>query len=381
MMLPSKKPKRKQPSAKAKAIANQHNRKLRAKAKEEAKPSSEEPPQATDATDTGTPTEATDATDTVASAPTETSETDAPAEETGIETPPEGTKTETTTKRCRRRKDRFQYRPAPPPTDTAAPPAVTNGSAPSQATEATAPPGSANYTFQDVIDEGKALRAKAEKIDDEQGEIQDRLGEIAHEIVYEQKWGNKLKLTAYAKLIDYDSCAVLRRYMSVHRAWHDIPWREFRPQGPILYAVRRALQGHPQRADILRANPNLTPSEARKEMRDYNKKLKGGEDDDTDNEPDKGNADWDKHTAGWYSDFIDKCTKFRGWIIDVKAVPPERKRALLNVEFDLLSVPEEIAEALLKFVADMRLLHTQEEDWNSGEEDAPPTDVASPPVP
>jgi hypothetical protein len=298
-----------------------------------------------------------EATDTTAS--TETSGTNAAPEETGTETPPEGTKTETTTKRWRQRKGRFQYQSAPP----------------QAATGATAP--RVNYTVKDLIDEGKALRAKADKLDGEQDDIQDRLGEIAHEIVCEQKWGNKLKLTTYAKAIGYDSCAVLRRYMSVHRAYRDIPWREFRPEGLIPYGVRRALQAHEDREAILRTNPNITLKEARNEMRDYNKKKNGG--DDEDNERDKGNTDWDKHTAGWYRDFIDKCTKCRGAIIDVKAVPPENKRPLLNVEFDLLSVPEELGQALLKFVVDMRQLRTQEQEWEQAAEDPPTPSRAEPP--
>ncbi len=71
-------------------------------------------------------------------------------------------------------------------------------------------------------------------------------------------------LKRFAKAIGISECT-LGRYRDVYRAWKDIsaPGRE-----SLSYAVARELAAHPDRAEIVRDNPDITKREAAKIRRE-----------------------------------------------------------------------------------------------------------------
>jgi hypothetical protein len=105
---------------------------------------------------------------------------------------------------------------------------------------------------------GKAI--VAEMLEAATEDHQRRLGELADRI--EPKYG-KRTLEVYAKTIGINK-DTLERYRSVYRAWKKNP-----APGPVSYAVQRALQNHPDRADIVARYPKLTQAQARAMMREY----------------------------------------------------------------------------------------------------------------
>src|SRR6516165_10066583 len=110
--------------------------------------------------------------------------------------------------------------------------------------------------YDKAVREGQAILAKID--DAERGQL--RLGELAHKL--EKKYGDRT-LAKFAAEIGVAKCT-LDRYQTVYRAWEG----KLAP-GPIStsYAVLRELQTHPDRAQIIRKNPNLTKREAHERMR------------------------------------------------------------------------------------------------------------------
>jgi hypothetical protein len=88
------------------------------------------------------------------------------------------------------------------------------------------------------------------------------LGELADGL--KPIYGDKT-LARFAKKIGL-SADRLNRCRSVYRAWKGIE-----APSPKSDGVARALQAHPNRAEILKNNPNLTVREARTFMRDHHK--------------------------------------------------------------------------------------------------------------
>ena len=142
--------------------------------------------------------------------------------------------------------------------------------------------------YDKAVREGQAILAKID--DAERGQL--RLGELAHKL--EKKYGDRT-LAKFAAEIGIAKCT-LDRYQTVYRAWEE----KLAP-GPIStsYAVLRELQTHPDRAQIIRKNPNLTKREAHERMRE----LKGTAKDEREREQEQED-EWLKHDRKWFKDLV-----------------------------------------------------------------------------
>jgi hypothetical protein len=140
--------------------------------------------------------------------------------------------------------------------------------------------------YDKAVREGQGIVLEIEAA--ERGQL--RLGELAHKL--EKKYGDRT-LAKFAAEIGIAKCT-LDRYQTVYRAWEE----KLAP-GPIStsYAVLRELQTHPDRAQIIRKNPNLTKREALDMIRE----LKG-------NAKEKQQAEqedeWLKHDRKWFKDLV-----------------------------------------------------------------------------
>jgi hypothetical protein len=92
-----------------------------------------------------------------------------------------------------------------------------------------------------------------------------RVGQIAAQV--ETTYGEET-LSKFAKDTGIALCT-LRRRRSVWRAWEKI-----KAAPPKLYSVAEALQAHPDAAQIIKDNPNITSREARKKAHEHNKQTK-----------------------------------------------------------------------------------------------------------
>jgi len=87
-----------------------------------------------------------------------------------------------------------------------------------------------------------------------------RLGELAAQV--ETNYGES-SLKVFAKDIGMALCT-LQRSRSTWRAWAEIS-----ATPPKLYSVAQELQAHPDRAQIITNNPNITVREARKKSQEW----------------------------------------------------------------------------------------------------------------
>jgi hypothetical protein len=145
-----------------------------------------------------------------------------------------------------------------------------------------------------------------------------RLGEIADKV--ETRYGeNTLEKLAVA--IGVAPCT-LERHRSVYRAYKDT-----KPApGPVSYSVLRALQDHPDRVELIQANPKMTQSEARKLARPYK------ENKDSD-EPAKGKQDeneWDQHNRRWFKNLYNLAEEVGEAANVFLDCTPEKQRQLLK---------------------------------------------------
>jgi hypothetical protein len=119
--------------------------------------------------------------------------------------------------------------------------------------------------FDNAVSEGKEIIAQIEVA--ERGQL--RLGELADKL--EPKYKDRT-LAKFAAEIGIQKCT-LERYRTTYRAWAG----KLAP-GPNLvsYSVLRELAKHPEREQIVRANPNISKREAHKLMRkqEYTAKVK-----------------------------------------------------------------------------------------------------------
>jgi hypothetical protein len=175
----------------------------------------------------------------------------------------------------------------------------------------TIPPTDA-IPFDDAVVEGKEIVAKIEAAergleDAERDKL--RLGELAAKVVH-PKYGDRT-LAKFAKAIGVVPCT-LARYRDVYRAYEDIcaPGRESIPS----YAVLRELATHPDRAQIIRKNSNLTKREALDIMRKFKGVAKEKQQQEQEDEWLRDNRRWFKdllalanevHRA---ADVVDQCT-------------------------------------------------------------------------
>ena len=106
--------------------------------------------------------------------------------------------------------------------------------------------------WNDAVHEGKAIVEldKANQLN------QLRLGELADEV--EAEYGKK-KLAEFAQAIGVAACTLKRR-RTTYRAWKGAA-------PPRLYSVAQDLAAHPDRAEIVAENPNITTREARQKAK------------------------------------------------------------------------------------------------------------------
>ena len=154
------------------------------------------------------------------------------------------------------------------------------------AVETSAPTDTINY--DEAVHEAKGIVAKID--DAERGQL--RLGELAHKL--DKKYGDRT-LAKFAAEIGVAKCT-LDRYQTVYRAWEG----KLAP-GPIStsYAVLRELQTHPDRAEIIRKNPNLTKREAHERMRELKGAAKTKQEQEQEQED-----EWLKHDRKWFKDLV-----------------------------------------------------------------------------
>ena len=154
------------------------------------------------------------------------------------------------------------------------------------AVETSAPTDTINY--DEAVHEAKGIVAKID--DAERGQL--RLGELAHKL--DKKYGDRT-LAKFAAEIGVAKCT-LDRYQTVYRAWEG----KLAP-GPIStsYAVLRELQTHPDRAQIIRKNPNLTKREAHERMRELKGAAKTKQEQEQEQED-----EWLKHDRKWFKDLV-----------------------------------------------------------------------------
>jgi hypothetical protein len=154
--------------------------------------------------------------------------------------------------------------------------AKSNGkSPPTEATENTTDAPTDTIDFDVAVLEAKTIIA--------QGETDAwRLGELAHKIVH-PTYGDHT-LAKFAAEIGVAACTLKRR-RSVYRAWIGAP-------APQSYATAAELATHPKRDELVKANPAMKKSEARKIMQAHRGKPP----------KDKGSLDWrKKENQRWFA--------------------------------------------------------------------------------
>jgi hypothetical protein len=109
---------------------------------------------------------------------------------------------------------------------------------------------SKDVNYDAAVTEAKRILAQAES-----GRM--RLGELADGV--EKQYGAK-RLKKFAADIGIAACT-LERCRSVFRAWQT---NNKKALAPISYSVAQELQAHPNRFELIKQNPNMTKSEARK---------------------------------------------------------------------------------------------------------------------
>jgi hypothetical protein len=170
--------------------------------------------------------------------------------------------------------------------------------------------------YEDAVAEGKKIVAE---IEDTTSRGQLRLGELADKV--ETKYGDRTQ-AKFAAEIGVAPCT-LKRYRTVYRDWKgaaiSAPGRFSVP-----YSVLRELQTHPDRAEIIRKEPNITKREAHSLMR----KLKGVEEEQQQEEQENG---WRKDNRRWFRELYNHTLDVSRMVGMARDLPPEKQRELLQV--------------------------------------------------
>jgi hypothetical protein len=192
--------------------------------------------------------------------------------------------------------------------------------------------------WREAVMEGKAIVAK---IDDDWW----RLAELADRIT--TKYGEKT-LSKYAAEIGAVACTLERR-LSTYRRWNEIP-----AAPPESYAVAQALQAHPNRAEIIQANPNITTAEARDKMREW----RGGGEVEVHQD-----QDWKR----WFAKLVVAAQDIVAEV-NISAMTPESRRILLSaVEPKLLPTLRDAGEALIQLADKLDQIDANERDFAAAE--------------
>jgi hypothetical protein len=99
-------------------------------------------------------------------------------------------------------------------------------------------------------------------------ELQQRLGELADR-VDDTEHGDRTH-AMLAKAAGYQVCT-LKRHLSAYRAWEGAG----KKAPGLSYAVKRALQNHPEREGIVKKSPKITKREAQKRMSEWKQQHEG----------------------------------------------------------------------------------------------------------
>jgi hypothetical protein len=134
-----------------------------------------------------------------------------------------------------------------------------------------APKAASNYRipFDEAVADCKKIIEAMANHQIRLGELQMRLGELADR-VDETKYRNRT-LAELAKAIGYELCT-LKRHLSVYRAWGEGAGKK---APGLSYAVKRALQNHPEREEIVKKNPKIPKREAQKLMSEWKQQHDG----------------------------------------------------------------------------------------------------------
>jgi hypothetical protein len=195
-----------------------------------------------------------------------------------------------------------------------------------------------------AVSEGKAIVARADS-------DHMRLGELADEVV--AKYGDKT-LAKFAAAIGVAACTLKRR-RSVYRAW-----KEIGASPPQLYTVAQELAAHPDRAEIVQENPNITARKAREMVRANNTAQDDG----------RREEDWKlKETRRWFNRLVDMAEEIVGEV-NIGAMTPERRQILTEVLEPNLLVQQlrEGGEALVKLADDLKQLIENEHSFAAAAE-------------
>jgi hypothetical protein len=167
--------------------------------------------------------------------------------------------------------------------------------------------------YEDAVREGKVILEAASK-----GQL--RLGELAHMV--ETRYDDRT-LAKFAKDIGVSPCT-LARHRDVYRAFKDTaicaPGRDSVPS----YAVLRELATHPDREEIVRANPNITKREANGLMG----KRKGAAEEQQQEEQENG---WRKDNRRWFRELYNHTLEISRMIGVALNSSPEKQRELSQV--------------------------------------------------
>jgi hypothetical protein len=192
--------------------------------------------------------------------------------------------------------------------------------------------------FDAAVSEGKEILARAE------GD-QMRLAELADGI--EPRYGDQT-LERFAREIGVAACTLKRR-RSVYRAWKDIG-----APAPQCYAVAQELATHPDRANIIRTNPDITKRQARQIMRERQRA-----------EVVAAPRDWRRNEwRRWFQAVVQLATKaIRDGAVADQPVAPEVRQILREViEPHLLQTLRDGGEALIRLADFLEALIAEPEE-------------------
>jgi hypothetical protein len=235
------------------------------------------------------------------------------------------------------------------------PPVKTNGAAvpptnttvvltgrPAQKTRTSVPVEKVDATidYDAVVVEGKEIVAALATAQNRRM----RLGELADGVV---KVYGESRLTKYAKDIGAVYCT-LKRSRTVYRAWAGNG-----AAPPQSFAVAQELAGHPDRFDIIKADPDITTRKARQKMREHDQA-------EVVADPAKSRRDEQRR---WFNAVVKRAEEvIRDADLANSQVSPQLEQALREVvEPDLLLTLREAAEGLTKLADYLERLATAPE--------------------
>jgi len=181
-----------------------------------------------------------------------------------------------------------------------------------------------------------AMVAEAKQIDQTADAGQMRLAQIAAQV--QTKYGEET-LKQFAKDTGIALCTLQRR-RSVWRAWEKI-----QATPPKLYSVAEALQAHPDRANIIKREPNITTRDARKRMRKWKEEQ----------QPKAAKGGWtEKEFQRWFNDWVERGSKAIEDGLALDKVKPEILKQ--SIDPTLLDTMLKGAETWIKMVNRLRPL-------------------------